>query len=87
MCMERVLRQCVSIPLLEVPEKLLQVLHAANGNDTAVYYFGIMCRPYFLGYIVLELTQLNPLVVFSLKLLIFLKIIEMSYCLADLLGH
>lgn len=33
-----VLRQCISIPLLEVPEKLLQLLHAAHGNDTAVHY-------------------------------------------------
>ena len=61
------LGQSVSIPLVDVPEKLLQLLNAATVNDTAVYYFGIILRLYLLGFSALELTQLNPLDVFSLK--------------------
>ena len=61
------LRQSVSIPLVDVPEKLLQLLHAATVNDTAVYYFGIILRLYLLGFSGLELIQLSPLAVFSLK--------------------
>ena len=68
---ESVLQQSVSIPLVAIPEKLLQLLHvhvhAATVNDTAVYYFGIILRLYLLGFSVLELTQLSPLAVFSLK--------------------
>ena len=70
-----VLRQCVSIPFVEVPEKLLQILHAANGNDTAVdiylelfllsYYSPYL--PYFSGYSKLGLTQLNPQLYFPLN--------------------
>ena len=84
------LRQCVTILLVDVPEKFLQLLHTATGNDTAVYYFGIILRPYLLGFVVFELTQLSPRDVFSLKSLnkiVFLEIFEISYCLADLLGH
>ena len=62
---ESALRQCVSIPLVDVPEKFLQLLHTATGNDTAVYYFGIILRPYLIGFRVLELTQLSLQDVFS----------------------
>ena len=64
---ESVLKQRVSIPLVDVHEKLLQLLYAATVNDTVVYYCGIILRLYLLGFSVLELTQLSPLAVFSLK--------------------
>ena len=58
-------QQCVSIPLVDVPEALLQLLHAATGNDTSVYYFGIILSLYLLGFSVSELTQLSLLEVLS----------------------
>ena len=71
-----VLRQCVSIPFVEVPEKLLRVMQLYNGNDTAVdinylelfllsYYSPYL--PYFSGYSKLGLTQLNPQLYFPLN--------------------
>lgn len=89
---ESVLRQCVSIPLVDVPEKFLQILHTATGNNTAVYYFGIILRPYLVGVewqcVGTDTTKCAGCIFLkSVNKIVFLETFEISYCLGDLLGH